>query len=261
MSTCEASLRDGIEGKVALVTGASGGIGAAVTDALLSTGAIVAATNLLMQPTTSRGAVPYLLDVRDPREVEDVVTAVERDLGPVDILVNVAGVLLPAAVADISDEDWRQTFDVNAGGVFRLSRAVAARMVPRRRGAIVTVSSNAASTPRMGIGAYAASKAAARMFTLCLGLELAGHGIRCNVVSPGSTDTDMLRTLHGTRTPAEAWTATINGDSATYRLGIPLGRVASATDIADAVLFLSSDRSRHITMHDLVVDGGATPRA
>ncbi|MBB3733847.1 2,3-dihydro-2,3-dihydroxybenzoate dehydrogenase [Nonomuraea dietziae] len=261
MSTREASRHDGIDGKVALVTGAGRGIGAAVTDALLAAGATVAAADLLIQPSTPHGAVPYLLDVRDAGEVDDVVAAVERDLGPIDILVNVAGVLLPGSVQDTDLDQWQQTIAVNASGVFLVSRAVTARMVPRGCGAIVTVSSNAASTPRMGMAAYAASKAAATAFTRCLGLELAGHGIRCNVVSPGSTDTDMLRALHDGTTLAEAWKTTINGDLTTYRLGIPLGRVAAPHDIADAVLYLASDRARHVTMHDLVVDGGATLRA
>ncbi|TYB50613.1 SDR family oxidoreductase [Nonomuraea sp. PA05] len=109
--------------------------------------------------------------------------------------------------------------------------------------------------------AYAASKAAARMFTRCLGLEVARHGIRCNVVSPGSTDTAMLRALWSGEDPDEALSATLAGDPGAFRVGIPLGRVADPADIADAVVFLCSERARHITMHDLLVDGGATLRA
>ncbi|GII00800.1 2,3-dihydro-2,3-dihydroxybenzoate dehydrogenase [Planobispora takensis] len=275
---------DGIVGRVALVTGAARGIGAAVCEALTEAGARVAAADLWTTgreaapaprpadgdatsenaapgDAASGGAVPYALDVRDPAAVEETVTAVERDLGPVDILVNVAGVLLPGQVEETADDRWRQTFAVNADGVFHVSRAVARRMTPRRRGAIVTVGSNAASVPRIGMAAYAASKAAASMFTRCLGLELSRHGIRCNVVSPGSTDTSMLRALWEGTDPAGAREATLGGDPAAFRVGIPLGRVADPRDIADAVLFLASDRARHITMHDLLVDGGATLRA
>jgi 2,3-dihydro-2,3-dihydroxybenzoate dehydrogenase len=104
------------------------------------------------------------------------------------------------------------------------------------------------------MAAYAASKAAATLFTKCLGLELAEHGIRCNVVSPGSTDTAMQRGL-------QTLDAAVAGDLGRYRVGIPLGRVADPADVADSVLFLASDRARHITMHDLYVDGGATLRA
>ncbi|GAA3441679.1 2,3-dihydro-2,3-dihydroxybenzoate dehydrogenase [Planomonospora venezuelensis] len=253
---------DGIGGRVALVTGAGQGIGAAVRDALTGAGARVAAADLRLGPPEGlAGAAPYPLDVRDPRAVEETVAAVERDLGPIDILVNVAGVLLPGQVGETGDEEWRQTFAVNADGVFHTCRAVADRMTPRRRGAIITVGSNAASVPRIGMAAYAASKAAAGMFTRCLGLELARYGIRCNVVSPGSTDTSMLRALWESQDPAGAHDATLDGDPAAFRVGIPLGRVADPRDIADAVLFLASDRARHITMHDLLVDGGATLRA
>ncbi|GAA2213764.1 2,3-dihydro-2,3-dihydroxybenzoate dehydrogenase [Nonomuraea monospora] len=250
---------DGIEGSIALVTGAARGIGAAVCTALAEAGAKVAAADL--RPGAGGDVLPYRMDVRDPADVENVVDAVERDLGPIGILVNIAGVLLPGAVDETGDDHWRQSFAVNADGVFHVSRAVARRMAPRGRGAIVTVGSNAASVPRVGMAAYAASKAAARMFTRCLGLEVAGHGIRCNVVSPGSTDTAMLRALWSGEDPDEALSATLAGDPGAFRVGIPLGRVADPADIADAVVFLCSERARHITMHDLLVDGGATLRA
>jgi 2,3-dihydro-2,3-dihydroxybenzoate dehydrogenase len=199
----------------------------------------------------------HVADVADPVAVETVVDAVECGLGPVGILVNVAGVLHTGPVVDCADAAWAETFSVNAGGVFHTCRAVARRMVPRSAGSIVTVASNAAGVPRAGMAAYAASKAAATVFTKCLGLELAGHGIRCNVVAPGSTDTAMQR---ATWTDGRA-DPVITGDLGTYRTGIPLGRIASPQDIADAVLFLLSDQARHITMHNLYVDGGATLRA
>ncbi|MGH3239893.1 MAG: SDR family oxidoreductase, partial [Spirillospora sp.] len=107
--------------------------------------------------------------------------------------------------------------------------------------------------PRGGMAAYAASKAAAAHLTRCLGLEMAPHGVRCNIVSPGSTDTPMLRALGAGDV--------IAGDAAAFRTGIPLGRIAAPADIAEAVLFLLSERARHITMHELYVDGGAALRA
>ncbi|MNP57786.1 2,3-dihydro-2,3-dihydroxybenzoate dehydrogenase [compost metagenome] len=105
------------------------------------------------------------------------------------------------------------------------------------------------------MAAYAASKAAVTALTKCVGLECAQYGIRCNIVSPGSTDTPMLRALweHG-----GSLEETVAGSPEAYRLGIPLGRTARAEDVAEAVLFLASDRARHITMHNLCVDGGAT---
>lgn len=177
-----------------------------------------------------------------------------------DIVVNVAGILRSSEVVELTDEDWAATFAVNTDGVFHVSRAAARRMTERGAGSIVTVASNAAGVPRAGMAAYAASKAAAVMFTKCLGLEVAARGVRCNTVSPGSTLTDMQRALWNGDAEAAA-RRVVEGDLATHRTGIPLGRIAEPSDVADAVVFLVSDRARHITMHDLYVDGGATLRA
>ncbi|MEV6522215.1 2,3-dihydro-2,3-dihydroxybenzoate dehydrogenase [Longispora sp. NPDC051575] len=257
-------MHPGISDRHALVTGAGHGIGAAVARALLGSGARVTATDVdpaalgALADELGPGLRTHVADVADPAAVEAAFVAGEAAHGPLDILVNVAGVLRPGRVVDCSDEDWAATFAVNATGVFHACRSAARRMVARRSGAIVTVASNAAGVPRAGMAAYAASKAAAAMFTKCLGLELAGHGIRCNVVAPGSTDTRMQRDLWADEHGADAVVA---GDLGTYRVGIPLGRIAAPSDVADAVLFLASDAARHITMHDLYVDGGATLRA
>lgn len=257
----------GVEGRVAIVTGAAHGIGAAVTTALAGQGAHVAAVDIdaeavdkaaAAHQAEGRQVVGIGADVADPDAADRVVAETERLLGDVGILVSVAGVLRPATVLETTDADWAATFAVNATGVFRLARAVARRMVPRGAGAIVTVGSNAAGIPRTGMAAYAASKAAATMLTRCLGLEVAAHGIRCNVVSPGSTDTAMQRALWADDSGGER---VIAGSLPDHRTGIPLGRLADPGDIADAVLFLVSDHARHITMQNLYVDGGATLRA
>ncbi|WP_166349313.1 2,3-dihydro-2,3-dihydroxybenzoate dehydrogenase [Phytoactinopolyspora limicola] len=251
----------GIEGRVVVVTGTAQGIGAAVARTLGRSGGRIAAVDVDGDRLNDvvRGiepeALPYVADVRDPAQVDLVVKRVERDLGAVDILVNVAGVLRTAPATELTDEDWAYVFSVNATGVFNFSRAVARAMLPRRSGSIITVSSNASHVPRTGMAAYAASKAASTMFTRCLGLELAPHGIRCNIVAPGSTDTPMQRSLWTSGNGAES---VIAGDSEAYRAGIPLGKLASPFDVADAVAFLASDRARHITMQELCVDGGAS---
>ncbi len=244
------------QGKVAVVTGAAQGIGLAVAQALVRGGAKVAALD--RQPEglkQAEAALSLTLDVCDGPGILAAVAQVERELGPIDILVNVAGVLTLNSVLNTCDEDWEATFAVNTMGVFRMSRAVAQGMVARRQGIIVTVGSNAAQTPRTHMAAYAASKAASAQFTRCLALELAPLGVRCNIVSPGSTDTAMQRQLWSGPESAQA---VIRGSLDNFRLGIPLGRLAQAEDIAQAVCFLASDRARHITMHDLRVDGGAT---
>jgi 2,3-dihydro-2,3-dihydroxybenzoate dehydrogenase len=258
----------GIAGRVALVTGAGRGIGAAVARSLSGLGARVAladsdADALHATAAGLPNAVGYPADVTDGPAVDRLVATVEQDLGPIDILVNVAGVLRTGEVGDTSDADWATLFAVNTGGVFHVSRAVSRRMRPRRRGSIVTVSSNAAGVPRAGMASYAASKAAATMFTKSLGLELAPYGIRCNVVAPGSTDTDMQRAMWPAeqREDGSGAAAVIAGDPQAFKVGIPLGRIARPEDVADAVTFLVCDRARHITMHDLYVDGGATLRA
>ncbi|MFD7656139.1 2,3-dihydro-2,3-dihydroxybenzoate dehydrogenase [Actinosynnema sp. NPDC059797] len=248
-----------MENKVAIVTGAAGGIGSAVVHALRERGALVAAVDrdaaALARSVAGPGVEPFSADVTDAKAVESAVDAVEHVLGPVEYLVNAAGVLRLGEARKTADADWHDTFAVNTTGVFFMSRAVVNRMTQRQRGAIVTVASNAAGTPRTDMSAYAASKAAATMFTTCLGLEVARHGIRCNVVAPGSTDTPMLSSMWHDETGPRT---TIDGNLASYRLGIPLGRIARPADIADAVVFLLSDRAAHITMHALTVDGGAT---
>jgi 2,3-dihydro-2,3-dihydroxybenzoate dehydrogenase len=258
-----------LAGRLALVTGAGRGIGAAVVEALAERGARVLATDLVI-PEPELWAKRFgdrvtvrALDVTDAGAVEAVVAGAEDTLGPLDIAVNVAGILRGAPVVDLTDADWAAVFAVNADGVFHVSRAVARRMTARGRGSVVTVASNAAGVPRGGMAAYAASKAAAVMFTKCLGLEVAPHGVRCNTVSPGSTLTDMQRAMwEASPGGAEGGRrAVIEGDPAAYRTGIPLGRIAEPSDVAEAVAFLVSDRARHITLHDLYVDGGATLRA
>ncbi|MBT2470676.1 2,3-dihydro-2,3-dihydroxybenzoate dehydrogenase [Streptomyces sp. ISL-66] len=249
---------------IAVVTGAAGGIGAAVVRLLAEQGVTVAAVDL--DPGRLSAAVDALTaeglpvrahpaDVTSSAEADALVHEVERDTGPIDYLVNAAGVLRLAEARALSDQDWHTTFAVNTNGVFFMSRAVVDRMIPRRRGAIVTIGSNAASTARAEMAAYAASKAAASAFTKCLGLEVARYGIRCNLVAPGSTDTPML---HGMHSAGDAAAASVAGDPAAYRVGIPLGKVASPQDVANAVRFLLSQEAGHITMHDLTVDGGAT---
>jgi len=252
---------------VALVTGAGSGIGAAVAQTLAASGMLVAVTDRDGERATAVAAglrgdghevLAFALDVTDADAVDAGVDRVEREAGPIHTLVNVAGVLRTGPVTDCPDADWDALFAVNAAGVFRISRAVARRMIPRGAGSIVTVGSNAAGVPRAGMAAYGASKAAAASFTKSLGLELARHGIRCNVVAPGSTDTPMQRSLWLDEHGADA---VIAGDLATFKVGIPLGRIADPQDVADAVAFLASDHARHITMQDLYVDGGATLRA
>ncbi len=248
----------GFDGTLALVTGAAGGIGVALVRQLLHSGCVVVATDLALPDLPAHPRLhARVLDVTDPDAVDALVTATEAQWGPIGFGISVAGVLQVGAVTSIDDAEWRRVFAVNADGVFHLGRALARVMTPRGQGAIVTVSSNAAGVPRHGMAAYAASKAAATMFTRCLGLELAPHGIRCNIVAPGSTLTPMQT---GMWADADGARQVIDGNPSTYKAGIPLRKLATPDDIARAVMFLLSDEAGHIAMSDLYVDGGATLR-
>ena len=252
------------ENKVALVTGGAQGIGEAVVRELTAQKAIVAvidrnedrlhslAKELQME---GRDVTAFSADVSDSHAINDIVAEIENTLGPIEMLVNVAGVLRLGPIVSFANEDWEDTFSVNTTGVFNVSRAVSPYMMSRKAGSIVTVASNSASTPRISMAAYAASKAATTMFMKCLGLELAQYNIRCNIVSPGSTDTDMQRSLWSDDQGAQMM---INGIPESYKAGIPLKKIAEPENIADAILFFLSDQSSHITMSNLVVDGGAT---
>ena len=251
--------------KVALVTGASGGIGAEIVRMLALHGSKVVAVDkngLALEELNTKLSVDgfeietRIADISVETEIESVIADIDKNLGPLNYLVNGAGVLRAGPVTNFSLDDWDSIMRVNATGVFLASRAAAANMVRHgTKGSIVTVASNAAQIARTNMAAYAASKAAAISFTKCLGLELASHGIRCNVVAPGSTDTEMLRALWGTD---DKTVDTLNGSLATYRPGIPLKRIATPANIAATILFLLSESASHITLQTLTVDGGAT---
>ncbi|MFE1595829.1 SDR family oxidoreductase [Nocardia sp. NPDC058705] len=200
-----------------------------------------------------------VIDITDAEAVHAAFDQLTAEYGTVEVLVHAAGILAGGSALELTVDDWARCLNVNATGTMLVTQRAAADMVAAGRGSIVVVSSNAAATPRVGMAAYGAAKAAAAAFTKSLALQVAPLGVRVNLVSPGSTDTTMLRDMFG-GTPLDdaAETALLDGDPAVYRLGIPLRRIAAPADIASAVHFLASDGARHITMHDLRVDGGAT---
>ncbi|MFI5501818.1 SDR family oxidoreductase [Nocardia asteroides] len=267
-------------GRIVVVTGAAGGIGAAIAARFATEDRVVslwdldpavhataAALTKAVNDHLGSGSVSDttafvqsdVVDITDPAAVAAAFDRLTTEHGAVEVLVHAAGVMAGGSPLELGPADWTRCLTVNATGTMLVTQRAATDMVAAGRGAIVVVSSNAAATPRVGMAAYGAAKAAATAFTRSLALQVAPLGVRVNLVSPGSTDTAMLRDMFG-GSPLDdaAETALLDGDPSVYRLGIPLRRIAAPADIASAVHFLASDGARHITMHDLRVDGGAT---
>lgn len=241
-------------GKTVWVTGAGKGIGYSTALAFIGAGAQVTGFDRAF----TQQNYPFATEVMDVADAKQVATVCQRLLAQterLDVLVNAAGILRMGATDALSTEAWQQTFAVNVGGAFNLFQQTMAQFRRQQSGAIVTVASDAAHTPRIGMSAYGASKAALKSLALTVGLELAGSGVRCNVVSPGSTDTDMQRTLW---VSDDAEQQRIRGFGEQFKLGIPLGKIARPQEIANTILFLASDLASHITLQDIVVDGGST---
>ncbi|AZT00391.1 2,3-dihydro-2,3-dihydroxybenzoate dehydrogenase [Salmonella enterica subsp. enterica] len=240
--------------KTVWVTGAGKGIGYATALAFVDAGARVIGFDREFTQENYPFATE-VMDVADAAQVAQVCQRVLQKTPRLDVLVNAAGILRMGATDALSVDDWQQTFAVNVGGAFNLFSQTMAQFRRQQGGAIVTVASDAAHTPRIGMSAYGASKAALKSLALTVGLELAGCGVRCNVVSPGSTDTDMQRTLW---VSDDAEQQRIRGFGEQFKLGIPLGKIARPQEIANTILFLASDLASHITLQDIVVDGGST---
>ncbi|EIB8243575.1 2,3-dihydro-2,3-dihydroxybenzoate dehydrogenase EntA [Salmonella enterica] len=240
--------------KTVWVTGAGKGIGYATALAFVDAGARVIGFDREFTQENYPFATE-VMDVADAGQVAQVCQRVLQKTPRLDVLVNAAGILRMGATDALSVDDWQQTLAVNVGGAFNLFSQTMAQFRRQQGGAIVTVASDAAHTPRIGMSAYGASKAALKSLALTVGLELAGCGVRCNVVSPGSTDTDMQRTLWVSE---DAEQQRIRGFGEQFKLGIPLGKIARPQEIANTILFLASDLASHITLQDIVVDGGST---
>lgn len=246
-----------------VITGAASGIGRAVALALATDGYRLglidrdadrlSAVAAACEQRSGASALAHAVDVSDQAAVEAAFTQICAQLGPLSGLACAAGILRPAGLADTTAELWNAHFSVNTTGVLHCLQAASDRL--RDSSAIVVVSSNAARVPRTGMLAYAASKAATSALVRCAGLELSTRGIRCNIVEPGTTRTPMLDSLYS---GDDEFVGAVDGDPSTHRLGIPLGRVAEPEDVAAVVGFLLSDASRHVTLQQLYVDGGAS---
>lgn len=248
-----------LESAIVPVTGAASGIGLAVCKRLKSAGA----TPLLLDfneqglasavrevfPDAGQGGARYgyVVDVRDSKAIDACFADIRRDHGPVTHAVANAGIVIPAHVLEITDEQWHQVMDVNLHGVMYFCRAAARQLAEAKRGAIVTMGSLAGLRAKESRISYAASKAAVINLTRALALDLGGYGVRVNAVAPGMIDTPMQASKS-----AALRQATIEK--------VPLGRFGSPDEIAKVVLFLLSDMASYISGETLVVDGGLLAR-
>jgi 2-deoxy-D-gluconate 3-dehydrogenase len=236
-----------LEGKVALVTGAATGLGAAAARALAKQGARVAVADFAESTYEDDWEVRLAMDVRDAGQRDAAVSTVERTCGGIDILVNNAGINRPAPGLNITEEAWDAHFATNVKGGFFLAQRVAPGMIARSWGRVIWMSSQSGLIGIPGQPAYCATKGAVIQAVRTLGLEWARFGLTVNSVAPTFVETNMTRP----RLEKPEFRAFVLGK-------IPAGRLATADEIAAAVVFLASREAAMVNCHTLSVDGGWT---
>jgi 3-oxoacyl-[acyl-carrier protein] reductase len=241
-----------LAGKVALITGASRGIGKGIALALGAAGATVAGTATtevgaegISRDLTAAGitGLGYAMDVNDAAQIESTLAAIQQQWGEVAILVNNAGITRDNLLMRMKDEEWDSIMSTNLKSVYRLSKAVVRGMMKARAGRIINVTSVIGAMGNAGQTNYAAAKAGVEGFSRALAREVGSRNITVNCVAPGFIDTDMTRGLQ------EAQRTALLGQ-------IPLGRLGAVNDVADAVVYLASDAASYVTGCTLHVNGG-----
>ncbi len=242
-----------VEGKVAIITGASRGIGKGIAEVFAKQGANVAFTysssvesaNQLEEELKAMGvnAKGYKSNAANFEEAQKLVDSVLEDFGTIDVLINNAGITKDNLLMRMSEEDFDAVIDINLKSVFNMTKAVQRTMLKNRNGSIINMSSVVGVKGQAGQANYAASKAGMIGFTKSIALELGSRNIRCNAIAPGFIETEMTAKLGEEVTKA-------------WKDAIPLKRGGSPEDIANVCLFLASDMSAYITGQVLNVDGG-----
>ena len=245
-----------LDGRLALITGSSAGIGMALARGLAQAGAVVvingrqadtvAATTAQL---TSEGLTPHArpFDVTRRDQVDTAVAAIEAELGPIDILINNAGIQRRAPFHEFVAADWDELMRTNLDSVFHVGQSVSRHMVPRKRGRIINICSVQSELGRPGIAPYTASKGAVKMLTKGMAIDLGPHGINVNGIGPGYYKTELNAKLVADET-FSAWVVNHT----------PSRRWGDVEDLAGAAVFLASDASRFVNGHILYVDGGIT---
>jgi 3-oxoacyl-[acyl-carrier protein] reductase len=232
-----------LEGKVALVTGASRGIGHAIAEELATQGARVVGTSTSAEGAQKVPGIGKVLDVRDTAQCDALLEAIQKEHGDIAILVNNAGITRDNLALRMKDAEWDEVMDTNLRAVFRLSRAVMRGMMKARWGRIINITSVVGASGNPGQANYAAAKAAVVAMSKSLARELGSRNITVNCVAPGFIDTDMTRALSEVQKKA-------------LLERIPLGRLGTPQDVAAAVAYLASPGGGYVTGAVLHVNGG-----
>ena len=246
----------GLSGDVALITGSSAGIGLALAKGLAGAGARVVVNGrtakkveAVVEALRADGADAYAasFDVTDSAEVRAAVERIEAEYGPIDVLVNNAGIQRRGALEDYPEATWRELMSANLDSVFFVSQAVARRMIARKRGRIVNIGSVQCELARPNIAPYTASKGGVKMLTKGMATDWGKHGLRVNAIAPGYFRTELNKAL----VEDEAFSAWLTGRT-------PMGRWGDVDELVGAAVFLASAASSFVNGHILYVDGGVT---
>ena len=247
-----------LTGRRALITGSSGGIGLALAEGLAKAGASVVLNGrdagrvaAAAAPLKAQGldVVEAAFDVTDSKAVEAAVARIEAEIGPIDILINNAGIQRRMSLEDFPDETWSELMRTNLDSVFYVAKAVARRMIPRKKGSMINICSVQSELGRPTIAPYTASKGAVKMLTKGMAIDWGRHGIRVNGLGPGYFATELNKAL-------------VADDKFSGWLcdRTPLGRWGQVNELVGAAIFLASDASSFVSGHVLYVDGGVTAR-